>query len=161
VAAAKPGARQVVHHVLAFVIYPLNRLKEQPKLDGLNGYVGIYVPGEGPTTYAEGMGKYVPAGATLAFQIHYTTNGKACADRVAEALRTCRAEGRPFIDLTASNPTRAGFSYPPDLLAPLADVFAEWFLEFLPKATYPVRAGDVVEITIDGLGTLRNPVKHE
>lgn len=27
------------------------------------------------------------------------------------------------------------------VLAPLADVFAEWFLEFLPKATYPVRAG--------------------
>lgn len=26
-------------------------------------------------------------------------------------------------------------------LAPLADVFAEWFLEFLPKATYPVRSG--------------------
>lgn len=26
-------------------------------------------------------------------------------------------------------------------LAPLADVFAEWFLEFLPKATYPIRAG--------------------
>ena len=27
------------------------------------------------------------------------------------------------------------------VLAPLADVFAEWFLEFLPKATYPIRTG--------------------
>jgi len=44
--------------------------------------------------------------------------------RLAEALRTCRAQGRPFIDLTESNPTRAGFSYPPDLLAPLADARA-------------------------------------
>jgi mono/diheme cytochrome c family protein len=77
----RPGARAVVHHVLVFVIYPLTRLKEQPKIDGLNGYVGIYVPGEGPTTYAEGMGKYVPAGATLAFQIHYTTNGEAADDQ--------------------------------------------------------------------------------
>ena len=28
-----------------------------------------------------------------------------------------------------------------ETLAPLAAVFADWFLEFLPKATYPVRAG--------------------
>lgn len=77
----RPGTRSVVHHVLVFVIYPLNRLKEQPKLDGLNGYLGIYVPGEGPTTFPEGMGKYLPAGATLAFQIHYTTNGEAAEDQ--------------------------------------------------------------------------------
>ena len=36
-------------------------------------------------------------------------------------MRTCRAEGRPFIDLTLSNPTRAGFDYPADLLTPLGD----------------------------------------
>jgi len=77
----RPGTRAVVHHVLVFVIYPLTRLKEQPKIDGLNGYIGIYVPGEGPTTFAEGMGKYIPAGATLAFQIHYTTNGEAADDQ--------------------------------------------------------------------------------
>jgi alanine-synthesizing transaminase len=45
-------------------------------------------------------------------------------NRLAEALRACRAQGRPFIDLTESNPTRAGFSYPPDLLVPLADARA-------------------------------------
>jgi hypothetical protein len=77
----KPGSRSVVHHVLVFVLFPLNRMKEQPKLDGLNGYLGIYVPGEGPTTFPEGMGKYLPAGATLAFQIHYTTNGEAADDQ--------------------------------------------------------------------------------
>jgi mono/diheme cytochrome c family protein len=77
----RPSARAVVHHVLVFVIYPLARLREQPKLDGLNGYVGIYVPGEGPTVFPEGMGKYLPAGATLAFQIHYTTNGEAADDQ--------------------------------------------------------------------------------
>ncbi|HUR38679.1 MAG TPA: peroxiredoxin [Planctomycetota bacterium] len=77
----RPGARQVVHHVLVFVIYPLNRLKEQPKIDGLNGWVGIYVPGEGPMVFPEGSGKYIPAGATLGFQIHYTTNGEAAEDQ--------------------------------------------------------------------------------
>lgn len=77
----RPSARQVVHHVLAFVIFPLNRLSEQPKIDGLNGYVGIFVPGEGPTVFPEGMGKYLPAGATIAFQIHYTTTGEAADDQ--------------------------------------------------------------------------------
>ncbi len=38
-------------------------------------------------------------------------------DRVVRAPR----ERTPFIDLTESNPTRAGFDYPSDLLAPLAD----------------------------------------
>ena len=43
------------------------------------------------------------------------------ANRLTEAVRARRAEGLPNIDLTLSNPTRAVFDYPPDLLAPLAD----------------------------------------
>jgi hypothetical protein len=42
-------------------------------------------------------------------------------NRLTEALRARRADGRPFVDLTESNPTRAGFGYPPDLLVPLAN----------------------------------------
>jgi alanine-synthesizing transaminase len=38
------------------------------------------------------------------------------ANQLTAALRTRRA---PYIDLTLSNPTRAGFDYPDDLLAPL------------------------------------------
>ena len=41
-------------------------------------------------------------------------------NRLTHALRARRADGRPFVDLTESNPTRAGFEYPSDLLAPLA-----------------------------------------
>ena len=37
------------------------------------------------------------------------------------AVRAARACGRALVDLTESNPTRAGFDYPPDLLAPLGD----------------------------------------
>ena len=42
-------------------------------------------------------------------------------NRLARAVEECRAEGRTIIDLTASNPTLAGFAYPDDLLAPLGD----------------------------------------
>ena len=42
-------------------------------------------------------------------------------NRLAEALTAARAEGRTILDLTESNPTRAGFDYPTDLLRLLAD----------------------------------------
>jgi aspartate/methionine/tyrosine aminotransferase len=42
-------------------------------------------------------------------------------NRIATTLARLREEGQAILDLTESNPTRAGFSYPPDLLAPLAD----------------------------------------
>jgi len=44
------------------------------------------------------------------------------ANRLSLAVARVREEGRPILDLTGSNPTRASFDYPPDLLAPLADV---------------------------------------
>ena len=53
-------------------------------------------------------------------------------NRLADALRNCREHGHPFIDLTLSNPTLAGFDYPPDLLAPLADPRG---LRYEPSAT--------------------------
>src|SRR6185436_12981158 len=42
----RPTARAVVHHVLVFVV-----VKGRPIPDGLNGYVGIYVPGESPMVF--------------------------------------------------------------------------------------------------------------
>lgn len=41
-------------------------------------------------------------------------------NRLAETVETLRRQGRAFVDLTESNPTRAGFDYPADLLARLA-----------------------------------------
>jgi alanine-synthesizing transaminase len=43
------------------------------------------------------------------------------ANRLTEAIEARRAAGQPIVDLTLSNPTHAGFEYPADLLAPLAD----------------------------------------
>ena len=43
------------------------------------------------------------------------------ANAIARAVEARRASNRDLIDLTESNPTRVGLSYPRDLLAPLAD----------------------------------------
>jgi len=42
------------------------------------------------------------------------------SNRLAHAVHRKRAKGEPLVDLTESNPTRAGFEYRSDLLAPLA-----------------------------------------
>jgi len=41
-------------------------------------------------------------------------------NRISRAIETRRASGLPVIDLTLSNPTKAGFEYPADLLQPLS-----------------------------------------
>jgi aspartate/methionine/tyrosine aminotransferase len=42
-------------------------------------------------------------------------------NRLAETLADLKRTNHPILDLTASNPTRAGFTYARDLLTPLAD----------------------------------------
>lgn len=42
-------------------------------------------------------------------------------NRLSETLADLKRHNQPILDMTMSNPTRAGFSYPRDLLAPLAD----------------------------------------
>src|SRR5213080_4230754 len=48
-------------------------------------------------------------------------------NRLAAAVRALQRERRPFIDLTLSNPTRAGLEYPCDVLAPLSDARARCY----------------------------------
>jgi aspartate/methionine/tyrosine aminotransferase len=53
----------------------------------------------------------------------------ADTNALSRAIAERRAAGRTIIDLTESNPTRAGFRYPPDLLRPLS---AEASLHYEP-----------------------------
>ena len=80
----RPSRPEVVHHVLVFVKYPLGhpRAGEQPKYrGGLGGYFAGLVPNQGHITFPVGTAKYLPAGAALIFQIHYTPNGTPAEDR--------------------------------------------------------------------------------
>lgn len=62
-------------------------------------------------------------------------------NRLTQALQAHRAAGLPFIDLTDSNPTHAGFNYPVDLLAQLADARA---LRYDPWPTGALAAREAV-----------------
>jgi hypothetical protein len=70
----RPTAPQVVHHALVFRAADLLG-------GGLQGYYTGLVPGATTSVFEEGFGKLLPAGETLVFQMHYTTNGKATTDQ--------------------------------------------------------------------------------
>jgi alanine-synthesizing transaminase len=62
-------------------------------------------------------------------------------NRLTRTIDALRAAGRPIVDLTVSNPTRADFHYPADLLAPLADCRA---LLYDPRPFGAMEARDAV-----------------
>jgi aspartate/methionine/tyrosine aminotransferase len=47
--------------------------------------------------------------------------GELALNRLSAVVARHRASGRPLLDLTTTNPTTVGITYPDDLLAPLAD----------------------------------------
>jgi peroxiredoxin len=72
-AEAVPGARQVVHHIIVYVVDP-KAMKQKVHFCG-------YAPGDMPSEFAQGIAKKIPAGSDLVFEIHYTPNGKSQVDR--------------------------------------------------------------------------------
>ncbi|MCA9053597.1 MAG: redoxin domain-containing protein [Planctomycetaceae bacterium] len=75
-----PGNRSVVHHCIVFIRPP-----DGTKLPGL-GWLTAYVPGQRAFAMPPGMGRRVPAGSRLVFQMHYTPNGSEQSDRTQLGL---------------------------------------------------------------------------
>ena len=67
------------------------------------------------------------------------TRWNLTANRLAHLLADKRAQGRPLLDLTENNPTRAGLQAPPDLLGVLADPAALVY-DPDPRGLAPARA---------------------
>jgi hypothetical protein len=81
-AEARPGAPEVVHHIIVYVIHPGERF-----IPGGPGRVLCGVaPGDMALILPPGVAKKVPKGSRLAFQMHYTPNGKAQKDRSSVGL---------------------------------------------------------------------------
>ncbi len=76
-AEAQPGDRQVVHHIIGYVVPPGKNMGDAVR----DGHLCGYAPGEMPSIYPDGTAKLIPAGADIIFQMHYTPNGKVKADK--------------------------------------------------------------------------------
>jgi peroxiredoxin len=87
---ARPGAPEVVHHILAFIIEPKKGNVVSSRLGLEDGFLCATVPGDTPAIFPPGCAKRLPAGATIVLQMHYTTSGKAASDRSSLAVRFAR-----------------------------------------------------------------------
>ncbi|VTR98036.1 EF-hand domain-containing protein [Tuwongella immobilis] len=104
----RPSAREVVHHVLVFVITPGKRLDA----DERSGYFAIYVPGQSRLSYPDGQAKKIPKGARLLFQMHYTPNGTATEDRTEIGL--IFADKTPEYEVMVAGVSNTGIRIPPN-----------------------------------------------
>jgi hypothetical protein len=75
----RPTDFSTVHHVLVFVEEP----NAEDQRGGIDGYMGIWVPGFQGSVFPENSAKLLPAGATLKFQVHYTPNGEEAIDQTS------------------------------------------------------------------------------
>jgi hypothetical protein len=103
----QPTARQVVHHVLVFVVP--KGARQQTDNDG---FFACYVPGNNVLIYPDGYAKKLPKGMSLLFQMHYTPNGKAATDRTRIGLNF--APAAPRHEVHTSSLSNHAFVIPPN-----------------------------------------------
>jgi mono/diheme cytochrome c family protein/thiol-disulfide isomerase/thioredoxin len=79
----QPGDRDVVHHALIHLVGVGENAAGQrdAAAEERGGFWGEYVPGQSTLVYPDGFAKFLPKGARLRFQMHYTPNGTATTDR--------------------------------------------------------------------------------
>lgn len=89
---ARPGNRTAVHHIVLFYKAPGD---ERPNLQ--RNWINGAAPGCTPMQLPEGIGRRIPAGSKLVWQMHYTATGKVEKDRSRYAFKFCK--GRPAREL--------------------------------------------------------------
>lgn len=77
-AECRPGNRQVVHHVIVYILTPGKRIYEW---DGATSLIVGWAPGDMPFHAPPGTARKIPAGSKFVFEMHYTPNGTAQTDR--------------------------------------------------------------------------------
>lgn len=92
----QPTSRDVVHHVLVFVIPKetgdgKGEVRRESGGEERRGFFAAYVPGNSTIVYPDGFAKKLPKGATLRFQLHYTPAGKETEDQTRLGLIFAKA----------------------------------------------------------------------
>ncbi len=87
-----PTATQVTHHVIVYL--------EEEDAEQRGGWLVGYAPGVPVRSWGD-AGKRIPAGQTLMFELHYTTNGESAVDETRVGLYFHDEEPADEIFMTA------------------------------------------------------------
>jgi hypothetical protein len=112
----RPTAPKVVHHVLVFLEDPAvrdsaikgHKVRSQ---GGIDGFFAATAPGRMGVVFPENIGKKLPKGAWLKFQIHYTPNGTEQTDQTELGL--VFSDKPPQTEMRTSSAFNAEFVIPP------------------------------------------------
>jgi Ca2+-binding EF-hand superfamily protein/peroxiredoxin/mono/diheme cytochrome c family protein len=109
----RPSAREVVHHVLVFVLPPKDANgKRDPEGDESAGFFAEYVPGQSALRYPDSYAKKLPKGSRLLFQMHYTPNGTATEDQTR--IGVVFAKQPPQYEVRVVGVANTGIRIPPE-----------------------------------------------
>jgi hypothetical protein len=141
-AEVRPGNREVVHHVIAFVRPPGSRWLEEAEpgkvfvpeerkksrdnveRDETRELLVGFAPGMEEGVWQEGYAKLVKAGSDIVFQLHYTAGGEPATDRTKIGLVFAKEKPRKrVVTLAAAN---GKFKIPPG--APSHEVKSDWII---------------------------------
>jgi peroxiredoxin len=87
-AECRPGNRQVVHHILVYILEPGRR--DPYDRDSTASTLVGWAPGDMPAIYPMETARLIPAGSTLLFEVHYTPNGTAQTDRSTVGIQLAK-----------------------------------------------------------------------
>ncbi len=120
----RPGNRAIVHHVVACLdtTGTARRLEKTsggtgytPKGSDINpsGAIGIWTPGNAPSSLPEGVGFLLPRGADIVLQVHYSKSGKPETDQTRIGMNFCKGAVdkqarvvllfQPYLDIPAGD----------------------------------------------------------
>lgn len=109
---AKPGAREVVHHILVYAHAKSKDKKQLNLLDPIGDELLVaYAPGDLPSKMPEGYAKKLPKGAVLKFQMHYTPDGVERKDR--SSIGIVFAKAAPKYEVRSKAVANPFFLIPP------------------------------------------------
>jgi peroxiredoxin len=96
-AECRPGNRKVVHHILVYILAPGRREPYDP--DGTAATLVGWAPGDMPVIYPLGMGRKIPAGSRLLFEVHYTPDGTERTDRSSVGIIFAKKTPEESVDM--------------------------------------------------------------